>query len=128
MDIFCESFAECGILERYFLSRLLVINRSLVFYPLFSVLQNGIHEKTRVFLFRRFFVRIFKAREEYGFFFKSDSRSDCEEHGAKDSESFVKLMSKNFISGSTVKMEVPFVDPVVPYCYHTCNLKLNIQT
>jgi hypothetical protein len=40
----------------------------LVFCPHFSVLQNAIHEKTRVLLFcKKNFVRIFKTREEYGF-------------------------------------------------------------
>ncbi len=37
------------------------------FYPHFSVLQNAIHEKTRVFLFHGFFVRIFKTRVKDGF-------------------------------------------------------------
>ncbi len=53
----------------------------LVFYPHFSVLQIAIHELTRVFLFRGFFVKIFKAREEYGFHWNPH----CEYHGAKDS-------------------------------------------
>jgi hypothetical protein len=39
----------------------------LVFYPHFSILQNVFHEKTLVFLFRGFFIRIVKARIEYGF-------------------------------------------------------------
>jgi|688.fasta_scaffold222500_3 hypothetical protein len=40
---------------------------SLIFYPRFSVLQYAIHEKTRVFLYRWFFVWNFKTRVEYGF-------------------------------------------------------------
>jgi hypothetical protein len=39
----------------------------LVFYPQFSVLQNAFREKTQVFLFWGFFVRIIKSREEYSF-------------------------------------------------------------
>ncbi len=55
-----------GILELNFLSRLQCINSGLlrlefclVFQPHFYVLQNAGHEKTRVFLFRRFFCMVF---------------------------------------------------------------------
>jgi hypothetical protein len=49
--------------------------------------------------FTDFLVRIFKR----GWFsLKSASRRDCEKHGAKDSSLFLKLMSKNTISGICV--------------------------
>jgi hypothetical protein len=66
-------------------------------YPFYKML---IHEYTPVFLFRGFFIRVFKTREEYLMFsLKSGSRRDCEIAWSKRLESFVKLMSKNFISG-----------------------------
>jgi hypothetical protein len=37
-----------------------------VLYPHFSVLQILFMNKTRVFVFRGIFVRIFKTRKEYG--------------------------------------------------------------
>jgi hypothetical protein len=40
----------------------------LVFYPHFSVLQTAIHEYTWIFLFRGFFVKIFKPEKNMVFF------------------------------------------------------------
>jgi hypothetical protein len=56
---------------------------SLVFYPKFSILQNNIHEKTRIFFLR---LQIFETREEYGLFsLKSARKGDS---GAKDPNLF----------------------------------------
>ncbi len=49
-----------------------------LFLPSFFRSGDAIHDETRVFLFRRFFVRIFKTREEYMFSFKFASRRDFE--------------------------------------------------
>jgi hypothetical protein len=69
-------------------------------YPFYKML---IHEYTPVFLFRGFFIRVFKTREEYLWLtLKSGSRRDCEIAWSKRLESFVKLMSKNSISGVMV--------------------------
>jgi hypothetical protein len=66
---------EMEFLNGISMSKCLGINSSFLrleflsgFLPHFSVLQNAIREKIRVFLFHRFFVRIFKTREENGFF------------------------------------------------------------
>ncbi len=56
-----------------------------VFYPHFSVLQNAIHEQTRVFLFRRFFVCILYNQSRVCFSAKSASRKNCAQHRAKHS-------------------------------------------
>ncbi len=50
----------------------------LVFYPHFSVLQNSIHEYTRVFLFHGFFCTDFKNQSRVCLSLKFASRRDCE--------------------------------------------------
>ncbi len=67
------------ILEQPFQSRFWGINSRvfsvssfcLFFYPHFSVLQNAIHKKTRVFLISGFFVGNFKNREKCGFLYNT---------------------------------------------------------
>jgi hypothetical protein len=44
-------------------SSLLRLEFCMIFYPHFSFLQNAIHEKPRIFLFRGLFLRCFKTRE-----------------------------------------------------------------
>jgi hypothetical protein len=51
------------------------------------------------FLFRGFFVCIFKIRVEFGFLLNPPVDENV---NSKRLESFVKLMSKNFISGSGI--------------------------
>jgi hypothetical protein len=45
--------------------KLVYLNVCLVFYPLFSVLHDAIHEQTRVFLFPGFFYKDFENRLEF---------------------------------------------------------------
>ncbi len=61
----------------------------LVFYPHFSVLQNAIHESTKVFLFHGFFCKDYLNQKRVWFSLKSASRRDCEQHGANDSSLFL---------------------------------------
>jgi hypothetical protein len=63
-----------GILKQHFYLMFLGIKSTRIrlefltgFLSSFSVVRNAIHEKTRAFLFRIFFRRDFKTREEYGF-------------------------------------------------------------
>jgi hypothetical protein len=86
-----------GIFTRGFWAYTRVFSDSsfcLVFYPHFSFLQND------TFRLADFFACIFKTKVESGFPLKSVSRNTVNSMWSKRLESFLKLMSKNSISGS----------------------------
>ncbi len=55
------------------------------FLPFFCSIICYLWKDLSYLVSRIFCVRILKSREGYGFFFKSTSWRDCQQHGAKDS-------------------------------------------
>jgi hypothetical protein len=92
-------------------SNLLRLEFCVIFYPHFSVLKNAFPEYTQVFLFCRFFCRIFKTREEYAFPSNPSVEGTVNSTEQKTRVFFVKLVSKNSISG----LSIP---PLLQYVYN----------